>query len=165
MLRTNWRKYYGNMFLVITFPCWERGREGEGGEGGGGGEGRYNEGKGVKGERDRGERTREREKTGRGRQTDRPQTNLQRGNYDNYEIILSSYKYPDRYPCICLVSCLSNLTWIKILIIENVWLFIRYGSHSSPAVLRYSPQPVTLWFTHAFPTRPRAWKQNGVGAI
>ena len=85
------------------------------------------------------------------------------------------------------VSYLSNLTWIKILIIENVWLFIRLrftgtavlrygpqpvtlrfthdGSHSGTAVLRYGPQPVTLRFTHAFLTRPRAWKQNRVGAI
>ena len=73
--------------------------------------------------------------------------------------------YMAQYPCICLFSYLSNLTWTKILITEIVWLFIRYGSHSCPAVLRYGPQPVALRFTHVFLNTPRAWKQNRIGAI
>ena len=39
-----------------------------------------------------------------------------------------------------------------MLITENVWLFIHYGSHSGTAVLCYGPQHVTLRFTHAFLT-------------
>ena len=63
------------------------------------GRGRWGEGR--KGQR---ERARERQKTGTGRQPDRPTrmktliSPLWRGNCDNYEIItLSSHKYPDRY--------------------------------------------------------------------
>ena len=47
----------------------------------------------------------------------------------------------------------------KILPIENNWLFIRYSSHSSSAVLRCGPQPVTSRSTNAFLAKRRAWNK------